>query len=127
MSLHYDANGIRVAMRRNTVCPDGWIKQIRADGTNQCPEPDQPKWRWKKCIQTGKDGKCNKWQNDDGPQDPVMFQKLDANGVVIEVDNNRLAKKVDQVDINGVQTTKYSKLGAVLSCDEWPAARYAQN
>ena len=119
--------GEYVDIRRKTVCPSSWIDTIPLDRPHQCPMPNQPKWFSKKCAKTkpnSSECKADGWVNVDGPEDPVMYQTTDKNGVVT-IDKNQMARKRTEVDFNSgsVVSTKYSKVGAVMSCDEWPAAR----
>jgi hypothetical protein len=127
-TMHFDVERQRDDLRRAQSCPRTWISTPRANGANRCPEPDQPQWKWMKCLRrkatrAGEPkGECLQWENH-GPVDAVMFQTTDSEGVTT-IDNNRLAEKLPpKVDTNGNVVQKYSKLGAVLSCDEWPAAR----
>lgn len=119
-TLHYDANDDRVNLRRGSVCPTSWIDQVRLDGTNRCPEPSQPLWKFQKCIRRV-GGECKAWEDHRSGQDPVMWE--DKSGVQ---SNNRLAKREVLINAKGEVTEKYTKMGAVLSCDEWPAASWIE-
>ncbi len=84
--------------RRGQSCPTNWID------THGCPELNQPQWK-----------------STENPflQDAILWRnKADV------PDKSRLARKNDKRDSDGnIKEPKYIKLGAVLSCDEWPAAR----
>jgi hypothetical protein len=97
-TLHYDANQERKAARRRQSCPDDWVE------TNGCPESDQPQW---------------KAEGRPTLTDVVMWH--DKDGVP---DVNRIADKSTKRDRNGNEIPVYRFAGAVMSCDEWPAARY---
>lgn len=124
--LHYDSNGARVSKRRKTVCLEGenWIEQM-TNGRNRCPEPDQPSsWKYKKCTKHDKNNRCLRWENGDAPQETLMLQTTDPTTGAVTIDKNQLAKKgAVKYNQDGTSTQKYLKMGAVMSCDEWPAAR----
>lgn len=118
-TFHYDrwagnndgSRAKRKTTRRNANCPSSWIDTPRADGSNRCPEPDQP----------------STWKSADSDrvsmtQDTIMMQTGSGNDVI--VDRSQLAKKKNIQNERGEWEVKYEGLGAALSCDEFPAARY---
>lgn len=111
----------RNTARRAGVCGGPWIDTPRTDGragpnAGRCPEADQPDWYYQK------------FHNVVGPKKPIMYQSLPRADGTVEVSNNRLAEIRDIPDPDNPGTTKqkWYEISAVLSCDEFPAARYAK-
>lgn len=99
VTLHYDTQGQRGDARRKHACPDNWIRNDRY------PESDQPEWKSEK--------------------HPISQPVIMWHNKAGERDENRLAKMNNKRDRDGnIMEPKYLKLGAILSCDEWPAAQY---
>ncbi len=111
-TLHYDSSPQRVGKRRDTICPTGWTDN-QINGQDRCPAANQPQWRYAKLESSGRTFA--------GPLDIEMYRGSDN-----IISPNRLAKKEEnrklQDDGQWITETKYYKYGAVLSCDEWPAA-----
>lgn len=107
VKMHLDANKPRATLRRREVCPGGWVHVPKADGSLRCPQLGQPKW-------TG--------YNTDGVRFGPFEPRIHVNGV----SRNRLAKRWQRVRFNadGTYTTTvhWQDLGAIMSCDEFPAA-----
>ncbi|KAK2736011.1 hypothetical protein FQN57_000904 [Myotisia sp. PD_48] len=99
-TLHYDNNAIRKTARRDDSCPGNWID------THDCPAPDQPQWKGK-----GRDHFSN----------VIMWR--DKNGVV---DRNRIADHSTKRLADGTEKDIYRFAGAIMSCDEWPAASWIE-
>ncbi|KAL2018130.1 hypothetical protein VTK56DRAFT_1260 [Thermocarpiscus australiensis] len=96
--------------RREAVCPNSWIRD-----PGRCPESDQPDWT----------GYLSKASTKFGQYKALLQQTTDANGNTI-TSHNRLAEKTIVLDnVNGqpVQRTKWTALGAIMTCDEFSAAR----
>ncbi|KAH0421493.1 hypothetical protein CcaCcLH18_13391 [Colletotrichum camelliae] len=112
-TLHYDGLAARKIRRRKESCPGSWIETPltgRLAGPvagQRCPERDQPDWRY---------------QNNGVSHAavPAVMYVDPKNG---ETDINRLATMELELDkADGTLKPTYTKLDAVLSCDEWPAA-----
>lgn len=100
----------RVDARRGQACPSSWIE------FHKCPEDDQPDWTW---------------QSASGQMQPFVKAELYRykDGTTHK---NRLAK-VEEVQVmddstpTGLRTEyKSTPYGAVLSCDEFPAASWIE-
>ncbi|KAL4937115.1 hypothetical protein ASPVEDRAFT_77909 [Aspergillus versicolor CBS 583.65] len=107
-TYHYDADyrirqgdsGQRKSVRRNDNCPSSWI-----DG--RCPEADQPRF----------------YAGARGFADALMYRGRNADR---EPDDNRLAEEYTKRLADGSVKTMHREIGAVLSCDEWPAASWIE-
>ena len=100
-----DRTKTRTDARRQQSCASDWIDTLRPDGSNRCPESDQPNWKYGSGGVTVSN-EAVMWRNQDGT----------------EISNNRLARKTTKRDSEGNEITQYTTLGAILSCDEFPAA-----
>ncbi|KAK2759212.1 hypothetical protein CKAH01_16719 [Colletotrichum kahawae] len=116
-TLHYDGLAARKIRRRKESCPGSWIETPltgRLAGPvagQRCPERDQPDWRY---------------QNNGVAHAavPAVMYVDPKNG---ETDINRLATMKLELDkADGTLKPTYTKLDAVLSCDEWPAASWIE-
>jgi hypothetical protein len=105
-TFHYDNDyrirlgdqGQRKSTRRNANCASNWIDNGR------CPESDQPDYY------AGRLGYIS----------PVMFRGVNVDK---DPDDNRLAEPYTKRMADGSTKEMHRTVPAVLSCDEWPAAR----
>lgn len=108
VTLHYDKDvrngkkGVRSTARRSSTCASNWIRQS-VNGRNRCPEVAQPTYMTSKLP----------WQN-------VEMYKEDKGGILVDSLNYLGRKKRDRNTGKDV----WSLNGVMLTCDEWPAARY---
>ena len=108
--FHYDKDyrlggkrnhkGVRKSRRRDTNCPHTWKNR------HTCPEQNQPKFQaegmgWTDAVL---------WKGVWGDQNP---------------EDNRLAQKKSNLKrkSDGTGKQQWEKIGIILTCDEWPAAR----
>lgn len=110
--MHFDPDSGRRAARNSAACPTGWASGQRADGTPQCPENDQPKW-------SGYDSAGIKY----GP----FVAKIHPQGA----SSNRLTNRWQVITYNSQEkrferTAHYDDYGAIMTCDEFPAATYVE-
>jgi len=124
-TFHYDRDKARKTCRRGQSCPDRtWILTPRIDAPgpealygHRCPEADQPGTFWYSIYK--KDGPLELTSQ----ADVTIFRKDDI------PDKNRIGTKGPAkrpADADDVVTYTYTKTGAILSCDEFPAARLVQ-
>lgn len=119
MFFHRDLDPKRTKARRDGVCPDNWLRTRTAEG-RPCPETDQPQWSGYLQGPTRDDTRSKV-----GPVDAMLSRKLDKNGNP-STTLNRLAtyEDVHSVDADNVPTVErvWTEYGAVMSCEEFPAA-----
>jgi hypothetical protein len=99
--------------RRNTACPGGWMTQRRADGTPRCPEDLQPGFYSENPLRNNVNGPAQSllWINSTtGLPDPQLRQM-------------GLVTTVGPTVQGGLTTQTWRKVGAMFTCDEFPAAR----
>ncbi|EEY19830.1 hypothetical protein VDBG_05939 [Verticillium alfalfae VaMs.102] len=103
-----NAKKSRVDARRDESCPTSWINNGR------CPEGDQPDWTWKSGGQINPFVKAQ-MHVEDGVQHRNRLAKVEE--VRVADTNEPLGYRVE------TQSTPY---GAILSCDEFPAASWIE-
>ncbi|KAH7369928.1 hypothetical protein BKA65DRAFT_531693 [Rhexocercosporidium sp. MPI-PUGE-AT-0058] len=101
--------------RRSANCPSVWISTPRADGSNRCPEPDQPR-TWK-----------SKNTEAAVTRDTIMMRRGSGElGDPVVIDQAQLAKIKKVQNDQGAWVDKYIGLGAAFTCDEFPAASWIE-
>lgn len=112
-TFHFDPVKARANTRRGHACPKGWVHKLKPDNTPRCPEPDQPDWVGYEHGNTAKHG----------PYRPKIHPGRDKQ---LKDTFNRLAKSWQRIRFNKDGTYEKSiewhDYGAVMSCDEFPAA-----
>lgn len=108
-TMHYDVDSLKVRKkaRRAFPCPKNW------DTTHTCPESNQPSefWFTKKGTSNLEKKEIKMWKGPRGDEIP---------------DNTQLAELTRyKHDNEGNLIEQWSRVGAIFSCDEWPAASYA--
>ncbi|BCS29274.1 uncharacterized protein APUU_70844S [Aspergillus puulaauensis] len=109
-TMHYDADWVKVRKnaRRAFPCPNTW------DTTHTCPESNQPSefWFTDKGKSNLKKKEIKMWKGKHGDESP---------------DNTQLAQLTRIThDDDGKPIEQWSKVGAKLTCDEWPAASWIE-
>src|SRR4051812_6428142 len=65
---HIDPAKTRSHARRQESCATNWITTLRADGSNRCPEPDQPSWKYGDDDGVTVTNEPVMWRQDDGTE-----------------------------------------------------------
>ncbi|KAF9885281.1 hypothetical protein FE257_013079 [Aspergillus nanangensis] len=105
---HYDRDSFkeRTASRRESSCPGTWLD------SHTCPESDQPPEFWYQNGKTVSKWEVKMWKGQDGQGDASENQLARLTGI--------------KHDRDGIIKEHWSKLGAKLTCDEWPAASWIE-
>lgn len=115
--FHYDAfrykdpnKATRVDARRDKACPGNWLNG------HTCPEADQPDWTWKAGGVINPKVKAELYTYRDGTTHRNRLAKVEK---VWELDGDDEQAPLKEV----YESTPY---GAVVSCDEFPAASWIE-
>ncbi|KAJ3493595.1 hypothetical protein NLG97_g4636 [Lecanicillium saksenae] len=116
VTFHADRSGSRKQARRMQACPKGWAN-TRIAGVPRCPHADQPDWT----------GYFTDNATKNGPFRAKIHPTISDKGIESA---NRLARSWQRIRFN--QDGSYEKsiewfdYGAIMSCDEFPAATWIE-